>query len=108
MHEEVGGKNALHWDGVFQCQCGGVVAAQRQWGHCPQFVALVYEAAVVEGIVWVKYLDGYVKFVCLWIIYGKVVHHVQKNLSVFVLEYLDAVFIGEVQWDILEIIFVCV
>ena len=45
---------------------------------------------------------------CLRIIYGKVVHHVQKNLSVFVLEYLDAVFIGEVQWDILEIIFVCV
>ena len=33
---------------------------------------------------------------------------IQKNLSVFVLEYLDAVFIGEVQWDILEIIFVCV
>ena len=70
--------------------------------------AQALDEVVVEGIVWVKYLDGYVKFVCLWIIYGKVVHHVQKNLSVFVLEYLDAVFIGEVQWDILEIIFVCV
>ena len=43
---------------------------------------------------------------CLRIIYGKVVHHVQKNLSVFVFKYLDAVLVGEVQWDILEIIFV--